>query len=29
MRYHGVATIYTRDRDFRHFDRIRVVDPFA
>ena len=29
MRQHGVGTIYTRDRDFRRFDAIRVEDPFA
>lgn len=29
MRQHGVNTIYTRDRDFRRFDWIRVEDPFA
>jgi uncharacterized protein len=29
MRQHGVATIYTRDRDFRRFDGIGVEDPFA
>ncbi len=29
MREHGVATIYTRDRDYRRFDGIRVEDPFA
>ena len=29
MRQHGVATIYTRDTDFRRFDGIRVEDPFA
>lgn len=29
MRQHGVSTIYTRDRDFRRFDGIRVEDPFA
>jgi toxin-antitoxin system PIN domain toxin len=29
MRQHGVLTIYTRDRDFRRFDGIRVEDPFA
>lgn len=29
MRQHGVSTIYTRDRDFRRFDGIRVLDPFA
>jgi toxin-antitoxin system PIN domain toxin len=28
MRQHGVATIYTRDRDFRRFDGIRAEDPF-
>jgi toxin-antitoxin system PIN domain toxin len=28
MRQHGVATIYTRDRDFRRFDGIAVEDPF-
>ena len=28
MRQHGVGTIYTRDRDFRRFDGIRVKDPF-
>lgn len=29
MRQHGVGTIYTRDRDFRRFDGIKVEDPFA
>lgn len=29
MRQHGVASIYTSDRDFRKFDGIRVIDPFA
>ena len=29
MRQHGVATVYTRDRDFRRFDGISVEDPFA
>ncbi len=29
MRQHGVTTIYTRDRDDRRFDAIRVEDPFA
>lgn len=29
MRQHGVSTIYTRDRDFRRFDGIRIEDPFA
>lgn len=28
MRQHGVATIYTRDRDFRRFDGIAAKDPF-
>jgi toxin-antitoxin system PIN domain toxin len=29
MRQHGVGTIYTRDRGFRRYDGIRVVDPFT
>lgn len=29
MRQHGVAAIYTNDRGFRRFDRIRVIDPFT
>ena len=29
MRQHGVRTIWTHDRDFRKFNGIRVVDPFA
>lgn len=29
MRQHGVATIYTRDRDFRRFEGIRVEDPLS
>lgn len=29
MRQHGVTTIYTRDRDFRRFEGIRVEDPFV
>lgn len=29
MRQHGVATIYTRDRDFRRFDGVSTTDPFA
>jgi len=29
MLTHGVSTIYTRDRGFRRFDGIKVVDPFA
>jgi hypothetical protein len=27
LRQHGVATLYTRDRDFRRFDFLSVVDP--
>jgi len=29
MRQHGVSHILTHDRDFRKFDGIRIVDPFA
>lgn len=29
MRQHGVRLLYTRDRGFRRFDGIEVVDPFA
>jgi uncharacterized protein len=29
MRQHGVRLIYTRDRGFRRFDGIQVLDPFA
>ena len=29
MRQHGVAVIYTRDRDFRRYDGIEARDPFA
>jgi hypothetical protein len=29
MTTHGVGTIYTRDRGFRRFDGIRVIDPFS
>lgn len=29
MRQNGVTTIYTRDRDFRRFDGVRVEDPFG
>lgn len=29
MRQNGVTMIYTRDRDFRRFDGIRVHDPFS
>lgn len=28
MRQHGIATIWTHDRDFRKFDGITVRDPF-
>jgi toxin-antitoxin system PIN domain toxin len=29
MLANGVSTIYTRDRGFRRFDGIHVIDPFA
>jgi uncharacterized protein len=29
LRQHGVATLYTNDRDFRRFDFLHVIDPFA
>jgi toxin-antitoxin system PIN domain toxin len=29
MRQHGVRRIYSRDRDFRRFDGVQAVDPFA
>jgi toxin-antitoxin system PIN domain toxin len=29
MTAHGVSTIYSRDRGFRRFDGIHVIDPFA
>jgi len=29
MHQHGLSTILTRDRDFRRFDGIRVIDPFT
>ncbi|MGH2444859.1 MAG: TA system VapC family ribonuclease toxin [Candidatus Limnocylindria bacterium] len=29
MQEHGVRTVWTRDRDYRRFDGIRAVDPFA
>jgi toxin-antitoxin system PIN domain toxin len=29
MLAHGVSTIYTRDRGFRRFEGIHVIDPFA
>jgi uncharacterized protein len=28
MRQHGVATIFSRDRDFRRYEGIAVQDPF-
>ena len=27
LQQHGVATLYTHDRDFRRFDFLRVLDP--
>lgn len=29
LRQHGVGTLYTSDADFRRFDFLRVVNPFA
>jgi predicted nucleic acid-binding protein len=29
MRQHGIAVIYTRDRDFRRYEGIEPRDPFA
>ena len=29
LRQHGVATLYTNDRDFRKFDFLTVRDPFT
>lgn len=29
LRQHGVRRLYTLDRDFRKFDFLEVVDPFA
>jgi toxin-antitoxin system PIN domain toxin len=29
LRQHGVATLYSHDRDFRKFDFLKVRDPFA
>ena len=29
MTAHGVAVIYTRDRDFRRYDGVEARDPFA
>jgi uncharacterized protein len=29
LRQHGVKTIYTRDKDFRKFDGLKVLDPLA
>lgn len=29
MRHHGIATIWSHDRDFRKFEGIRIRDPFS
>lgn len=29
MRQHGVAIVYTRDRDFRRYEDVEARDPFA
>lgn len=29
MRQHGVSSIYTNDRGFLRFEKIRVLDPFS
>lgn len=29
LRQHGVATLFTRDRDFRRYDFLTVVDPLG
>lgn len=29
LREHGVRDLYTRDRDFRKFDFLRIRDPFS
>lgn len=29
LKQHGVKTLYTRDRDFRRFEFLRVIDPLA
>jgi toxin-antitoxin system PIN domain toxin len=29
LKQHGVRTLFTRDRDFRRFDFLKVVDPLA
>lgn len=29
LSYHGVRRFFTRDRDFRRFDALEVIDPFA
>lgn len=29
LRHHGVDRLYTNDRDFRKFDALRAVNPFA
>ena len=29
LRQHGVGTLYTSDADFRRFDFLRIINPFA
>lgn len=29
MRQYGIASIYSNDRGFRRFEKIRVIDPFS
>jgi toxin-antitoxin system PIN domain toxin len=29
LRQHGVGTLYTGDADFRRFDFLRIINPFA
>ena len=29
LQYHGVATLYTKDRDFKKFDFLDVRDPIS
>lgn len=29
LRFHGVRRLYTHDRDYRRFDFLEVLDPFA
>lgn len=29
LRQHGIGTLYTRDRDFRRFEFLTVIDPFV